>query len=111
MKYLKEYNDEKISYQEINQNDSDELIRNNKPLLSFNSNEFTLIFNMFQDVKYNSNVTKRTIIANKRIYVYKLQDEWYIVKYLRDSFTNYKCDQIHGLISCLEMLKNHFHMI
>ena len=103
MKYLKEYNDEKISYQEINQNDSDELIRNNKPLLSFNSNEFTLIFNMFQDVKYNSNVTKRTIIANKRIYVYKLQDEWYIVGIPSevDSDKYYKCDQWDGLIKCL----------
>jgi hypothetical protein len=131
MKYLKEYTEYKsytkmdgtyspyIYDDEIDDNDyyeDDGLDYSNIP---FTDNEKSDIINLLENGKETHEMLSNCIHINKLknclcFDIYKEPDEYYYVLFSHGSPSRtivtdtYKCDQIHGLIDCINMLKNKY---
>jgi hypothetical protein len=116
MKYLKEYNDHNSSYEEITfyvYNEYMSLKGHDRVL--FSEKELELVREIFKNARYFSTTQNATIFIHSFIYIiyiYKMVDEWYYIDCEEVETVHkkvrhyYKCDQMHGLIDCLTMLKN-----
>ena len=79
--------------------------RRNKVQLKFGTSDYEM-------GPYNPNKELYIILHKKNLYIniYKLDDEWYLVggnaffdsSYKYQKYQYYKCDQLDGLIKCLE---------
>ena len=68
--------------------------------------ELEVDISLRNNVKYDDKHTYINFTFNKnytkeRIYMYKIPDEWYIVEHDIANIAYYKCDQIEGLLKCL----------
>ena len=110
IKLFEDYKDKNEYYQRISFQEYDESYH----LIPFNGDELKILEKLFKghsynDVKIGINVdilpiSKGSIHAY--IYMFKLPDEWYIVRIkfmdADEVKSYYKCDQFDGLLKCIK---------
>ncbi len=102
MKYLKKiFEDNNEFYLEIDSNEYYKLLKNFEP---FSSLEINRILLLFPKIKKCNNGTLIKIEYDNIINIYKLDDEYYLVKFIKQNTNHYKCDQLEGLMKLLTYL-------
>jgi hypothetical protein len=106
MKYIKEFADIKENgYVPLSR---DEYRQSFRDKLDFSDNEFESVKTIFPIAKYTNDDKKIIIVSDIRIH--KVGDEYYYVSYVNDVVIyRWKCDQMYGLLNCLNMLKNKYY--
>jgi hypothetical protein len=126
MKYLKLFENNSF-FTEIDDNEMIEIFCS-PYYLGYSNNEFNIIkrviankFKLYAIIIHKSSkqelpnigttyrlgdkILKRRI-DNEGVNIYRLEDEWYYVRHIKDGYKRkfYKCDQLDGLIKCLESI-------
>jgi hypothetical protein len=121
MKYLKEYYNKK-DYIELPKAQFDDIIYGDEDgnysiCIKFDNNdEFEIVKDLFTKYKiiFDDDVIS-VHITRGSIVIYKDNDEYYYIEFELHTVAfsgrfYYRCDQMHGLIECLDMLKNKYNL-
>ena len=120
MKYLKEYNDHSKQFCKIDQNEFLDYV---KKTLSFTTSEYNTIKSINDSAELYNSINKMDnfnrislsiykydmykSVRTKRITLYKTEDEWYYISCnISSSLSFYRCDQMTGVLDCIEYIKN-----
>ena len=107
IKLFEEYNE---YYQEINNDEFLDLSYAGNyyfdRIVSFTPSEIQYINNIPQIHLDKGGISLTYYYRHSLLYLYKLPDEWFMVKCILSNNTNYyyKCDQLEGLKKCIENL-------